>query len=245
MRIAAISDVHGNAMALEAVLADVAGRRVDVVVNLGDLLSGGLEPARTADLLIPLDLPTVCGNHERQVLTARPGATGRSDAFARDRMTPRHLEWFASLPSTVQVAPGVLACHGTPTSDLTYLLHSIEGRAMRPATAGEVRDRVAGALHQRLVLCGHTHLAAVHQVEGGPLVVNPGSVGWPAYDDDEPSFHVVEAGSPHARYAVVDDAGGAWAAELVSVAYDWDAAARLARRNGRPDLVRPLTLGVL
>lgn len=65
MRIAALSDVHGNLAALDAVMADIATQAVDVVVNLGDLLSGAFQPAETADRLLELDLPTVRGNHER------------------------------------------------------------------------------------------------------------------------------------------------------------------------------------
>jgi predicted phosphodiesterase len=56
MRIAAISDIHGNLGALDAVLADIGRRGVDVTVNLGDILSGALEPSATADRLIELDL---------------------------------------------------------------------------------------------------------------------------------------------------------------------------------------------
>ncbi len=72
MRIAVLSDVHGNLGALEAVQSDVAGQSVDVTVNLGDLLSGGLQPRQSGDRLLALDLPTVRGNHERQMLTSRP-----------------------------------------------------------------------------------------------------------------------------------------------------------------------------
>lgn len=57
MRIAVLSDVHGNLGALEAVLSDVAGQSVDVTVNLGDLLSGGLQPRETGDRMLALDLP--------------------------------------------------------------------------------------------------------------------------------------------------------------------------------------------
>src|SRR4051794_36985237 len=76
MRIAALSDVHGNLAALDAVLADLAGQDVDAVVNLGDLLSGAVQPRETADRLMALGLPTVRGNHERQLLTLSPDRRG-------------------------------------------------------------------------------------------------------------------------------------------------------------------------
>ncbi|MGY1603175.1 metallophosphoesterase family protein [Geodermatophilus sp. SYSU D00815] len=243
MRIAAISDVHGNLGALDAVLADAADRDVDVVVNLGDLLSGALRPAATADRLVELDLPTVRGNHERQLLTFPRERMGASDRLAHDQLTDAHREWLAGLPLTLEPAPGVLAFHGTPTDDLTYLLETVEPAGARPATPAEVADRLGPRAGTPLLLCGHTHLQRALRLPAGALVVNPGSVGWPAYADDHPHPHVVEAGSPHARYAVLDDADGAWTADLRAVAYDWDAAAALADANGRPDVAFALRTG--
>src|SRR5512142_2549806 len=121
MRLAILSDVHGNALALDAVLAHLSRQQVDNIVNLGDILSGGLQPARTADRLIPLGLPTVRGNHERQLLTNPDDALRPSDRLARTQLTDVHRAWLTGLPTTLQVAPGVLACHGSPTDDLTYL----------------------------------------------------------------------------------------------------------------------------
>ena len=73
MKIAILADIHGNLLALKAVLADVARQGVDQIVNLGDILSGPLQPAETADCLMELDLITICGNHERQVLALLSG----------------------------------------------------------------------------------------------------------------------------------------------------------------------------
>jgi predicted phosphodiesterase len=74
MKIAAISDIHGNLPALEAVLADIAAEGVDLTVDLGDILSGPWWGAATADRLMPLGLPTIAGNHERQLLPIRSNA---------------------------------------------------------------------------------------------------------------------------------------------------------------------------
>jgi predicted phosphodiesterase len=243
MRLAVISDIHGNLPALEAVIADIEQRSVDSIVNLGDLLSGGVQPGATADRLLELDLPTVRGNHERQVLTTLPANMTRSDRLAREEMTARHLEWFRSLPLTLEPAPGVLAFHGSPTDDLTYLLETVEPDGVRPATEGEVVERLGGDVRHALLLCGHTHLQRLMHLTTGSLVLNPGSVGWPAYEDDDPHPHVMEAGSPHARYAVVDDATGRWEAEFLAVEYSWDAAAGIAEGNGRPDVAHALRTG--
>ena len=133
MRIAATSDVHGNRAALEAVLADIETQGVDVVVNLGDLLSGALQPRETADRLLELDLPTVRGNHERQQINTQRERMGASDRHAHDSLADPHRAWLASLPLTLEVAPGALAFHGSPTDDLTYLLDTVtpEGAVRR------------------------------------------------------------------------------------------------------------------
>jgi len=239
-----MSDVHGNLGALEAVLADVTTQHVDDTVNLGDLLSGAVQPRATADRLLALGLPTVSGNHERQVLTLARERMGASDRLAYDAITGEHRAWLASLPLTLEVADGVLAFHGSPTDDLTYLLETVEETGARPATQHEVLGRLGSfAASWSLLLCGHTHLQRAMPLPTGALVVNPGSVGWPAYADDEPHPHVMEAGSPHARYALVDDAAGSWEVDFRSVDYDWEQAARVAEDNGRLDVARALRTG--
>lgn len=243
MRIAVISDVHGNLPALEAVLAAIEAEDADLTVNLGDLLSGYVQPAQTADLLVVAGLPTVRGNHERQLLTLPRERMGMTDRVAHDEMSATHREWLASLPATLEPAPGVLAFHGTPTDDLRYLLHTVTAEGAREATAAEVAERLGDVSGYRLLLCGHTHLAGWMRLPGGPLVVNPGSVGWPAYRDDEPFPHRMEAGTPHARYAVCDDVGGEWRVEFRQVAYPWERAAARAGERGRPDVAAALRSG--
>ncbi|ROP72482.1 metallophosphoesterase [Curtobacterium sp. PhB115] len=245
MRIAVISDVHGNVFALEHVLRGVAEDGVDLVVNLGDHLSGGVAPGATADLLLVTPMRSVRGNHERQVLETEPSAMGASDRLAHDQLAEAHRAWLTALPLTDEVAPGVLAFHGTPTDDLQYLLETVEPDGIRPATPDEVRARLAGSLGYDLLLAGHTHLQRAVRLEDGPFVVNPGSVGYPAYDDDQPCPHQVESGTPHARYAVVDDATGRWEVDFRAVEYPWADAAALARANGRPDVEHALLTGTV
>lgn len=243
MRIAVISDVHGNLPALDAVLAAIDADGVDLTVNLGDLLSGYVQPAQTADRLIAARLATVAGNHERQVLTFDAGKMGMADRLTSEVITAAHREWMASLPLTLSPAPGVLAFHGTPTDDLQYLLHTVDESGARGATADEVLRRLGDVSGYRLLLCGHTHLPGTMRLPGGVLVVNPGSVGWPAYCDDAPYPHRMEAGSPHARYAVLDDASGQWEVSLRSVEYPWERAAVLAEGFGRPDVAYAMRTG--
>ncbi len=201
MRIAVTSDVHGNLLAWEAVLADTAAQGVDVTVDLGDPLSGGRCPRETADRLVEPDPPTVRGDHERQVLDTPVERMIRSDRLAHGVLLPKHRAWLAALPSTLDLDGDVLDFHGSPTDDLTHLLDTVEPGGARPATVQEVLTRSGPHAERRVLLCGHTHLQRCLRLPTGALVVNPGSVGWPADDDDAPYPHRHGGRHPHARYA--------------------------------------------
>lgn len=96
-------------------------------------------------------------------------------------------------------------------------------------------------------LCGHSHLPRVRHLPGGALVVNPGSLGWPAYEDDEPP-HRVQTGSPHARFVVLDSDASqqcGWRATPQVLDYPVEEAAQLAEANNRPDVARALRTGLV
>jgi predicted phosphodiesterase len=248
MRIAAISDVHGNLPALEAVLADIDAAGVDLTVNLGDLLSGPLWVAETADRLMSLELPTIAGNHERQMLTLPPARMGASDAFAVTQLDERRRAWLAWLPTSLRLSDEVACCHGTPASDLVCFLETVAAHGVRAATLEEATERAGDTLRgvaHAVILCGHTHVPRVVRLADGRLVVNPGSVGLQAYAADHPHPHVVENGSPHARYALLAREDAGWRIELRSVPYDSSAAAELAGQRGRPDWADALRTGFM
>ena len=103
---------------LDAVLADIAARGGTRIVNLGDILSGPLFPGETADRLMAMNLPTIAGNHARQLLTLAPDRMGLSARYAASRLTARHRDWIAALPAQHWLAPDVLMVHGAPGSAL-------------------------------------------------------------------------------------------------------------------------------
>ena len=243
-RLAVLSDIHGNLAALEAVIADLERRGVRQVVNLGDSLSGPLLPRQTAQLLMAQDWVQLAGNHERQVLTLKPHVTSGVDFFTRAQLGPSELAWMATLQPRLAYAGDLLLCHGTPRSDCEYLLETVTAAGLRAATAGEIAQRL-GTETAPLVLCGHTHIARSVRTAGGQLIVNPGSVGIPAYDDDLPYFHLVENGSPDARYAIVEECAGLWHVQLITVPYDHASMAQLARQNGREDYAKALESGYM
>jgi len=231
-RLAVLSDIHGNLAALEAVVADLTPRQIDQVVNLGDSVSGPLLPQETATYLLEQPWIHLAGNHERQLLTFAPAALGPSDTYARAQLGSAALGWLASLPATQTIRDEVFLCHGTPAHDKTYFLETLEPAGMRPATAAEIAARL-GTIATAVVLCGHTHLPRSVRSSRGQLVVNPGSVGLPAFTDEEPYPHQVETGSPDARYAIVERSAAGWTAQLITVPYDHRSMAALARQRGR------------
>src|SRR6188768_3668698 len=234
MRLAVVSDIHGNLAALEAVVRDFARRGVDGVINLGDSLSGPLRPLETARFLMGQDWVHLAGNHERQVLTGEPGRWNPSDEFTHAQLTDVELAWMASLTACRRLGDDVLLCHGTPRSDMEYFLETVEGGRVRAATSGEIEQRLEQA-DAALILCGHTHVPRSVHSRTGQLIVNPGSVGLPAYEASRPEPHVVENGTPDARYALVERRGSAWSASLLAVPYDHSAASQLARSRQRDD----------
>ena len=245
MRIAVLSDIHGNTCALDAVLADLATRDINRIVNLGDCLYGPFDPMAVADRLIAEDWPTVAGNEDRILVEAESNRSiSRTARFTFDRLAKTHSRWLSLLPGTRYLDGGPFACHGTPTDDTRYLLsRPTANGAMRPATESEIVGRLE-TIDTRLVLCGHDHLPRVVRLADGRTVANPGSVGCPAYTDDNPIPHQVENGSPHARYAIVTLChDGSPDIELIAVPYDWNAAAFEAEANGFPDWASWLRTG--
>lgn len=93
------------------------------------------------------------------------------------------------------------------------------------------------------MLCGHTHLTRSVRLDDGRMIVNPGSVGLPAYHDDQPFPHDVQSGSPHARYAIVEKQTEGWLIEKVALTYPWESMAAIAEDRGRADWARALRTG--
>jgi predicted phosphodiesterase len=243
MRLAVISDIHGNLPALEAVLADIDERGADAIVNLGDCVTSPLWPRETFERLAGLDLPTVRGNHDRWIVEKTEAELSPAGRFARDSLTDAQRAALHALPPTLEITPDILAVHGTPSDDSTYLLEEpIEGR-LAPAPRATLAARLGAAARPgAVVLCGHSHRQALVQGPGGCTILNPGSVGCPVFADS-PAAAGLEFRSPHARYAILTLRRGRWGAELLALDYDWDAAARRADAHGRPDWARAIATG--
>ena len=234
MRLALVSDIHGNLAALEAVAADIRRRGADAVANLGDNLSGPLLPLETAHYLMSSGWLSLAGNHERQVLDWRPGREDTADGYAHSQLTRPEFDWLRTLRPTHQLTDEILLCHGTPGSDCRYLLESSHHGVLRLASSDEISNRL-GDVVAGMVACGHSHVPRSVRLVTGQLMVNPGSVGLQAFSDEYSGFHVMETGSPDARYAIIEKTPTGWLVEHRTVPYDHASMAALARRRGSPD----------
>jgi diadenosine tetraphosphatase ApaH/serine/threonine PP2A family protein phosphatase len=243
MRFAAIADVHGNYLALEAVIADIRAQGIDDVVNLGDMASGPLDARRTMDALMTLDAVHVLGNHDRYLIDRPPEKMGSWDRPAHAQLDADHLDWLRALPPTRVFRDQVFLCHATPASDEVYWLDTVLPDGVVAMSSHDRIEQLAEGVSQRLILCAHTHLARAVRLRDGRVVVNPGSVGSPGYRDTHPFPHVVEAGSPDARYAILELTDGGWQVTFRHVPYDHESMAALARRNSQPELATAIATG--
>lgn len=230
MTVAVISDVHGNAWALDAVLADARAQGATTFLDLGDTLDGPLDPARTAERLMALGALTVRGNHDRLMLEGGGAPIG---AVQRD--------WLATFPLVAEHEDIVLF-HGSLRDDLECLVDDCAPDGTRTRGVEEIAAMVEG-IDARLILCGHTHVPRLIELPDGRWVCNPGSVGLQAYREHAAPAWAIGSGSPHARYALLHRADGRWRVAHRCVAYDWAAAAAAARAAGRDDWAGPLLTG--
>lgn len=229
-RFAVIADIHSNADALTAVLQDITAQGITNIVNLGDHLSGPMAARETADLLMATEMLSIRGNHDRWLIETARADMSAVDATAFDQLDDLHLNWLRDMPATLWVSDEVFACHGTPHSDTTYWMETVSPDGtigMRPR--GDIWAELTG-IDASLLLCGHSHMPRRMDLPDGKVLLNPGSVGCPAYVDDEPVPHAVQTGTNAACYAVVEKANGGWATAFRHVPYDPSRMIALAKK---------------
>ncbi|HEV2415783.1 MAG TPA: metallophosphoesterase family protein [Candidatus Dormibacteraeota bacterium] len=179
MRVAAISDIHGNLPALEAVLAEVHVERPDLMLFCGDVASGPM-PAETIDLLMTLGgARFVRGNADRGLIEEFDGKVrgvmpGPFVDWCAKQISSRHRDFLASFEDKIEIdgvegLGRVLFCHATPRNDMDVMTVETPVDRMRMLLAG---------VDASVVVCGHTHMQFDRMV-GRVRVVNAGSVGMP------------------------------------------------------------------
>jgi putative phosphoesterase len=226
MKLAVISDIHGNLHALDAVFADLEQVQPNYVMCLGDLVGYGAYPNEVIARIEERAIPTVMGNYDEGVgfdlpdcgcVYRDPEADRRgkqSLQWSRERTTPEGKEFLRNLPLQIRqdlAGLHLMFVHGSPRKINEYLYQD------RPAATFERIAKVAGC---DVLFFGHTHLPYQKWV-GRTLFINAGSVGKP------------KDGDPRAGYAVLE-LNHYRRVEFRRAAYDVAAAARAVRESGLP-----------
>ncbi|WP_455447972.1 metallophosphoesterase family protein [Natrinema thermotolerans] len=214
MKVGLVSDVHGNRVALETVLADMPA--VDVLCCAGDVVGYNPWPGDCVDELRARDVPTVMGNHDAAVAGDTPfrfnGMAKAGVDHAKATLSDDQLEWLADLPAERLACDGrVKLVHGHPDDPDRYTRYTYPE---------EFTERMLG--DEDVLVLGHTHVQGVERFGEG-IVVNPGSVGQP------------RDGDPRAGYAVVDL--DALTVETHRVEYDIDAVQAAVEEAGLPSRI--------
>jgi len=236
LKTAIISDIHGNGVAFEALLADLAETAADRVVCLGDAIQGGPQPAGVVARLRELGWPVVMGNADDYLATgADSGAEPVSDerrqkldvvrAWQLSQLTETDLAFIRAFPPTVTIPLGdgwqLLCCHGSPRSYDDVIL---------PLTPDDEVRRLLTPCEGTITTGGHTHVQFVRHFDR-TFHLNPGSVGF-AYRHDQPeeAFRA----DPWAEYALLTAVGGKLSLEFRRVPFDVDRLIAAYRASGRP-----------
>ncbi|MGE7850521.1 metallophosphoesterase family protein [Bacillus paramycoides] len=240
MKIAIISDVHGNSHALKSVLKDIARHKVEMIINLGDCVYGPLDPLGTIEILMSSEMIHIKGNCDR-MLWEPIQEQSTTLTFVQNQLTNNHIDWLKQHPSQF-IVDDILFCHGTPTSDEVYLLEEIGENGAVLKNEKIIMDQLQN-IEQKIIICGHTHIPRVVYLTNGKVIINPGSVGLPAYKDELPVVHKMESGTPHAKYVIMEKNAQDWLIEQISVSYNWEEAAQLAENSDRHDWAIALRTG--
>jgi predicted phosphodiesterase len=244
MKLAVLSDIHSNVFALDAVIKDLKKHSVDLKANLGDILYGPVAPKSTFELLMEHDFITISGNQDRQIYEATDEEIESNPTmqFILDDLGSMPLEWMKSLPFDKQVNEDIYFCHGTPKSDLIYLLEDVSKGYALLRSNSEIIDLLAGQ-KSKLICCGHTHTPRAVNLSSGQLIVNPGSVGLQAYTDEEPIVHSMENFNNHASYSIIEKRGSEWCVKNIKVPYNYQLAVTESKKRNRTDWVHFLSTG--
>jgi len=232
MRIAILSDIHGNRTALEAVLADLRSTTPDQVLFGGDLADNGSSPIEVFDRIRDLGWPAVYGNTDEMLFrpdsleqfaaqskapAALLDAIREIAAATREALGTERLSWLAGLPSSITGGSGggLGLVHASPAS--AWRAPAID------AAEGDLVPAFA-SLGKPAVAYGHTHVAGIRRLSESTvrLVLNAGSVGLP-YDGD-----------PRASYLILDDDPPEMQATIRRVPYDVDREVALLAACGLP-----------
>jgi putative phosphoesterase len=236
MRIAVISDMHGNDYAFEAVDADIKKQGIDQIVCLGDAVQSGPQPAEVVRRLRGLNCPVVMGNADAWLITGEETADegipperlqkmGEIRNWSLSQLTEDGIDFISRFQPTVsfklEEGLDLLCFHGSPTSFDDIIL---------PAAPEEEFQKFLGPYTGQILTGGHTHAQQIRRL-GDLFFFNPGSVGF-AFSQYQPDgqFHA----DPWADYAILTARNGQVSVEFRRIPFDVDKLIRIYRDSGRP-----------
>ena len=233
MRVALISDIHGNYVSLQAVLADIEYQNVDEIICLGDVATLGPQPGKVISTLKALGCPCVLGNHETFLFDIELGRAYMNEpwfidslTWCLDRLSKSDLDYLRTYENFLkfQLDPDVtlLCFHGTPRSNIENLF---------AVTPPELLDDMLDGHTATIMAGGHTHVQMVRQ-HNGILIVNAGSVGMPF---EQMPFKDAPRILPWAEYTIINWARGSVGVELRRVPIDMDVVKQAAFDCGMPE----------
>ncbi|MGH2485804.1 MAG: metallophosphoesterase family protein [Ktedonobacterales bacterium] len=232
MRVALISDIHGNAYALDAVLADIQERVVDRLVCLGDAIQGGAQPAATVRRLRELGCPIIMGNADAWLLSGEETGTEPMTSeletvrqWSLSQLSADDRAFIAGFVPTLRVPlterHALLCFHGSPASFDDILLPTTPYATFLDSLHGYDARWFAG---------GHTHLQQVRRVGSG-FFCNPGSVGR-VYNNELTGGGAQR--DPWAEYAILTATGDAVSLGFRRVPLATEPLFAILRASGHP-----------
>lgn len=220
MRLAILSDIHGNAHALGRCLDDLAARGgADVIVAAGDLCLDGPKPKKVLRMLREVGAHCVRGNTDRMVGLGDPAHLDPEDARAvvwvREQIGEEWTQWLADLPFTLTFGgqDGLLVCHANPRSDDEHVWPDADDATLEGFFA---------EVEQQVIAFGHLHLSYIRHWRN-KLLVNVASAGLP------------KDGDPKAHYAILTQRAFGWEVQERRVEFDLEKVARQLVASGIPD----------
>jgi predicted phosphodiesterase len=221
VRLALVSDIHGNRRGLDACLDDLRAQGgADVVVGAGDFCADGPRPVEVLERLREIGAVCLRGNTDRYLADPvgfpADGEDGDAFAWQRERLGARWLRWLADLPTSLRFgdgADGLLVVHATPENDDVHVWPDADDAFLERLTSGVV---------ERTIAFGHLHLPYV-RVWRDRCFVNVASAGLP------------KDGDPRAGYAILTQRSGGWEVKHRRVPFDVDRVAREIETSGMPD----------
>ena len=234
MRIALISDIHGNLRALEAVLEDTRTQGADQIISLGDTATIGPYPKETLDLLQALNCVCIMGNHDAAMLEpARAAELQISESllptleWGLELLSETNFDFLRSFRPTHEVKlAGVLTLlcfHGSPRSNIELILSTTPDETLTGILSGQSEGIMAG---------GHTHIQMFRQYRK-QVIINPGSLGNAFVEPFFPGGEIPRL-LPWAEYALLRAEKGGWSADLRRVRFDTQALQQAVTEVGNP-----------